>query len=389
MPTLGWVFEDVRDRWQEANDPPPDPGPPPPPRYACPFCHSSFEAPADLSGHLSAQHRATRPYLLLAGEEPSGTDVVRSKILEADVHMFNATDIALKYSAGGQFVSVTKQRASEILAQETNSRIWLKLENKFEAKAQPVVENYDLSFRVYSNSQLSKIDRLFVEKLASNDLRVSDVDAFLVEASIIGAEEYSSALANYVLAVLIRDGDPATEIRVGQQDYRQKSNASLRVLKNIDRPLAQLVSGLVRFSCNDFSAVSRTGVGPLDFANSCLLPLTRFGHIHASTPPKSDGVEERKLVGIVPIDNGSDSVMRWADRLFSLKRWSPNIAESIRAEITGSSCDPLDKIKIVALWGGSALRLDRAEHALEPLRMLASNDSFGVWAAERLKEIEE
>jgi hypothetical protein len=325
---------------------------------------------------------------LVGNEEPSSSDVVRSNLEPDDIHVFNVTNAGLKFDAGGAYESIPPKMLAAALAGEFSRRVWLRLENRFDSAALPIVETYDLSFKVYCSEQLAMVDRLFVDRLARPDIRVTDVDLFLADAASHRADDYSSALANYALAILIKDGDPASEVRVGQQDYRQKFNASLRMLQDIDRPLARLVSALIRLSVNDFSAVAPTGLSALDKANANLLPMTRYHMEGSPILVREDPERATKMVGIVPVDNGSDSVMRWADRLSSIARWNDGVADSLRAETNSSACDPLDRIKVLALWAATTHRLGKVDESVEPLRALAANDSFGVWAAGLLEERE-
>ena len=148
------------------------------------------------------------------------------------------------------------------------------------------------------------------------------VDEFMEEAAREDAVDYSSALGGHVLGVLVKDGDPASGVRPGLRDHRRKLNASLRTLKDFDRPLARLVSALIRFSSNDFSNTYRTGLVALDHANERLLPLTNFADAGTSLGAVRDSPKDAERVRVTPIDNGCDLVIRWADRLSGLARWS-------------------------------------------------------------------
>lgn len=387
MPTVGWILEDDLDRFLSATLTTPDPGPAPPPRHHCPFCHHSFEKAENLRKHLSANHRASRPYLLIDGQEPSQQDVLRLKLKPESIQLFNVTHVGVSTIGDTDFRAIAAHEISKLITDTSAGRIWLRLENHFDKNATEIVQHYDLSFRIYSQEQLASVDDLFVRLLARLDPSIALIDDYLQQSETCGAPEYSSALGDYVLAVLNKDNDPASGVRSGRQDYRRKLNSSLRTLKDFDRPLARLVSALARFSSNDFSNCYQTGVENLDLANRQLLPATRYTQAANSIRAPSSAESGIRKISIVPIDNGSDSVMRWADRLANIARWTKGLEDSLVAETSAHTCDPLDRAKIHVLWARAAHRLGKSDAAKEPLRALVGNDCFGTWAEPLFTEI--
>jgi hypothetical protein len=312
--------------------------------------------------------------------------MIRTSVRAESIHLFNVTGVDASDDGGRSFTSVGSEELSRMISAARSGRLLLRLENCFEPKAIPATQTYDLTFRVYDEAQLAAVDRCFFGKLARPDPTIAIVDEFLEEAAREGATDYSSALGDYVLGVLVKDGDPASGVRPGLRDYRRKLNAALRTLGSFERPLARLVSALIRFSSNDFSDIYRTGLDALDHANDCLRPLTGFGADDASPAAPFSDLHKGDRVGATPLDNGCDSVMRWADRLSGLSRWGNGVEDSLRAETGAPSCDPLDRAKLCALWASAAMRLGKAEVAREPLRHLTGNDCFGRWAEVLLEE---
>lgn len=388
MPTVGWILENDIDRYLSNKLSTPDPGPPLPPRHYCPFCHRSFDKSEELRGHLATKHKADRPYLLICKREPSREDVIRSELRPDDVQMFNATSIGVSYSGDANYETLPVEQLGKIFSKISSGRVWLRLENRFDANAREVVEKYDLSFRIYNQQQLACVDQKFIKSLARPDPRISDVDEFLRSAALENAGEYSSALGEYVLGVLNKDHDPASGIRVGQRDYRRRLNSSLRVLNGFDRPLARLVSAIIRFSSNDFSSCYPTGLASLDLANRKLIQATKYSEHTSNFPDQMDGIEGEKTVSVVPLDNGSDAVMRWSQRLSLMPRWTAEVEESLQAQVELPSSDPLDRAKLRVLWATASCRLGKLDAAIAPLQLLVNNDCFGEWAEARLAEIE-
>ncbi len=152
-------------------------------------------------------------------------------------------------------------------------------------------------------------------------------------------------------------------------------------------PLAQLVSGLIRFSSNDFSAIRETEFKPLDFANAWLAILAG----KQSTPTHSGAASVGEAEGrteVCPIDNGSDAVLSEAGYLASRSRWSADVEARISSVVGSANLDPLDRVKLLALWADTAIRLGQPKGALGSMRQLVGNDCFGEWAVSRLEEYE-
>lgn len=384
MPTAGWILEGARDRFLYGTTTVPDPGPPPPPSFACPFCYESFATKAELRGHSINQHVGARPILMFAKREPTSKETIRAPLTLADVCFLNTTSAQVSFD-GIFFEDHATEVIADHLCQCTNSRIWLRLENRFIPNAQPIRTHYDLEFRIYSLEQLSKVDELFVGQLGRADPTVGHVDQFLQQSSGIGATEYTDALGDYVLGVLVKDGDPHAGVRSGERDYRRKYNRALRTLQSFDRPLARFVCALVRFSSNDFNRLHETGFVLLDATNAWLARLTRE-QSDSSLATAIDFGDLANRVNICPIDNGSDAVVSKAAFLSSRSRWSEDIGSTIQALVGSATLDPLDRVKLLALWADTAIRLRQPDSALDALRRLVGNDCFGRWASSRLKE---
>lgn len=385
MPTVGWIREGDLERFFAATSSIPDPAPAKAPRHYCPFCHATFETNRQLGQHLVSDHIGGRPFVTFGGREPPSEEVVRTHLSPSEVAFFNTTTVKISFDKS-IYIDSPNEAVAEALASASEQRIWLRLENIFETNAAPIRTEYGFDFKIYRADQLAVIDKLFVERLSRPDPTVPDVDGFLRDARRVGADEYADALADYVLAVLIKDGDTRAGIRPGERDYRRKYNSALRVLKHFDRPLARLLSALIRFSSNDFNTIARTAFLSLDFANARLAPLTGKNGEVSQQASAIEGEEILARADVCPVDNGSDAVMRRADQLAALKRWSADIEDEIRSAVQLASLDPLDRVKIFALWADTTIQLQRPEAAVEPLRMLVGNDCFGAWAEGKLQE---
>lgn len=387
MPTVGFIWDTINDRYY-ATEPVPAPGPPPEAVFLCPFCSQAFKTPEELRRHRDAAHSGHRPFLTIAGVEPKSSDIMRRRVVPKDIEFFDVTKISLSRD-NLRFEEIERSALCRAFGAAGVERYWLRLENRFDGKAQPIRTDYDLTFRVYDDEQkLADIDRLFVGLLGKDDVRMDDVDDFLRQSAKVSVQEYSGALADYVIGVLVKDADPSTGIRAANSEYRSQLEGALNVLQSFYRPLPRLIAALVRFSSSAFTSddLIVSGCEPLDFANAQLAPLVcDYRHFPA---PTDAGQRRGARFSACPVDNGSDTVMRRADQLATLTRWSPQLASQLHAEANVANLDPLDREKLYALWANAAVRLGKREAALEPLRALAGSYSFGHWAERLLEEFE-
>lgn len=382
MPTLGWILEDSVERFLADTTEVPGPSGPPKPSFRCPFCAAAFGEPADLTAHLGDVHSGSRPIFIYNGVEPASQDIVRKPARAGELAFLNCTSVSVSVDGGAVRLCGIEAATAEL--RRTSGRVRIALQNRFEPSAAPITQDYDLEFRVPSEDELGLADRNFIGLLAREDPRIADIDEFLQRTGYGGAGEYANALGDYVLGVLLKDGDPASGVRGAARDYRQKLNNALRVLQTFDRPLARLISALIRFSSNSFPCPkTQTGNNELDEASALLSQLATASNYSA---PSRGRPRTGARTPVCPIDNGTTGVLRRAKQALGTVRWTSQVDEEFRAETGIDGLDPFDRVKLHALWAYGAIRLGKSASAIEPLRELVGNDSFGEWAERALEE---
>lgn len=315
-------------------------------------------------------------------------DIIRKRIDAKGVTIFNATRVYLSRD-NSKFSEIVASKLGRELARIGDGRLWIRLENRFDSKADPIHTNYDFSLRVYDDDEkLKRVDLAFVKTLGKDGVTMDDVDAFIRQTEDEAVPEYRAAMADYVIGVLVKDGDTATGIGTATRDYGPRYEGALTVLREFARPLPRLLCALIRFSRNDFSLshIGATGFGLLDSANAQLSPLAHKGGAWSSGKPGTSE-DERKLT-ICPVDNGSAAVLWRAAQLAATARWSNDFDAQLRAEADVPNLDPEDRQKFFALWAATAERLGKKESAIYPLRNLTGSYCFGQWADKVLEEIE-
>lgn len=382
MPTLGWVLEGDIERFLTGTTQIDGIRTTHVPRHACPFCHAGFEQPNDLSDHLAQAHVGQRPFIHLAGAEPGRHETIRQTYSPAAIKLFNCTDVHLSFD--GQYFFDSDKKTIEGHFAKARGRMWLSLENRFDKAAEPIRTDYDIRFRAPGLEHLANVERAFVQILGRSDPTVADVDQFIASCPPGAVTEYVDAMANYVLGILIKDGDPASGVR-GTRDCRPKLNGALRAFQAFDRPLPNLLATVIRFCENDFSRWwEPSGVARLDAVNRWLGPLTaKSGSVYAAFDAECAGTE----TPVCPIDNGSDTVIFRAEQLLGVVRWGESLSSQLRHDVESNDWDRLDQLKVAALWASRAIALGKPEHAFEPLGMLEGDHCFGRWAEAALEEL--
>ena len=388
MPTCSWIREKDIEAFYAAVETVPQPGGTPPPVWRCPFCPAYFPQPEGFQTHLEAEHSGRRPFMTIGGFEPNSTDIIRKRIDADGLKIFDTTGVYISED-NFHFIETTRATLARKLASIKEGRVWIKLKNQFDAKAEAIYAQYDFSFRVYDDEvALERVDKAFVKLLGKEQVTMDDVDAFIRQTEHLSVSEYRTAMAEYVIGVLVKDGDTATGIRVVSRNYSARYEGALGVLQEFARPLPRLICGLIRFSRNDFALghLVETRFGLLDRANAQLSPLARKGGAwSAFSADEGGGVQK---FSICPVDNGSAAILFRAAQLGAISRWSQTLEAQLMAEADVSDLDPEDRQKLFALWAAAAIRLDKQESALSPLRNLAGSYCFGQWADALLEEIE-
>lgn len=420
MPTVGWIWDRDNDNYYAAKSTVPDPGGEAPQVFTCPFCIATFNEPEQLREHLDATHTGQRPFMAVAGRELNSNEVIRSTINPESIELFNTSEISFSID-NLNYNTVSSDQLCKMLADMRHERLWLRLQHKFQPIAQfqpangarqvwrgaaasvaamqhasnnrkgstpaPIQTDYDLSFRIYEDAVLEKVDELFVDILGHEHVRMDNVTEFIRKTQPYAAAEYRDALAQYVIAVLVKDADPETGVQATTLDYRAQFNGAMRILQQFTRPLAVLVTALIRFSSNNFKVAGNvdTGSDLLDAANAQLSRLTHSSKVWIT--PAGENPKRVLHQASCPIDIGSATVMWRAAQLADLSRWSPTLQLQLEAEAAVATLDPLDREKLYALWAHAAVRVNHMNEALFPLRELVGSYNFGQWAEELLLEI--
>lgn len=363
-------------------------GPPAPPRHFCPFCNNFFTDRFLLSDHLSSSHSGSRPVLVIAGTEPGQISTFRQPLRMEQIAVENCTVARLRLNGVIQD-EVLPQNVPTLLSRETDADFCLNLINQFDEVAAPITQSYYIGVRIPAKESLDAVDRVFIRHLANSAPQMSQVAAFLKESCCQGVvRDYADALGSYARGLLVKDQAVGTGVTLHPDEADDLYGVALEVLKEFQRPLSVVVCGLIRFAFNDFSVISGpTRFHRLDRCNSILAPLSGLTvHPVEDSVACPSGSAFRKLC---PFDQAIDRVLDLSDRLQRQTRWGPTLLEDCRQAAEAQTLGSRDRVKVLALWAVTALRLGAEAAALEPLRQLRATYPFGKWASKHLDGITE
>jgi hypothetical protein len=381
VPTYGWVREDDLEAFYEATERLRDLGPPPSPMFRCPFCADSYAERTDLQNHVSDEHKVERPALLIQGREPSLRTTIRSKLMETDLVIANATSATICIN-GDEVSDSSLEAVFGHLSQHSNAEAKVTLLNDTQKNATPIATVYNLSLRVATDDELRDVERAFADVIMCEQVSREGIGRFLADVRTSGsASEYAVGLAEYALGVLLKERPDTEPLSTPYARYREAYGAALQKLIDFQRPLASLISDIIRFAMNDFSNTSeKTGFWELDLARS-LLKDPEENEIAVV----KDQDEMRKP--ICPVDHGTGQILALAERMFGQERWGPILDEECRKATASEILDAMDRQKAMAIWAASAWRLNAKNSAIEPLRQISATYPFSNWAEPYLESL--
>jgi hypothetical protein len=324
---------------------------------------------------------------LIAGAEPGVEDVIRVGISPGSLEIFDCTELAVGVD-GSALQRVRPQELNRQFSKLKKAIVRVRLLNSGNGLVQPVIQEYRFKILVPDEASLATADQLFLEKLGVDTVDLAAVGSFYESSRDGLAAEYAEALADYVRAVLLKDGDPRTGVSTRLHHYHEIQSRALNILQSFNRPLAKLLCAVIRFNLNDFGHWQvPTAFADLDHAYSILGPLAR-PELRQSASWKSPSLNLKTQVFVCPVDVGTDTVTRLAKQSAELPRLGSAAEERFRALAEQTSVDSLDRAKIRALWGVTALGLGATPSANRALRLLDGDPTFGAWAAAKLSKVD-
>jgi hypothetical protein len=302
-------------------------------------------------------------------------------VSRTDIIFANATTAEFQLN-GGTSRTVIPRELAGILSDIREGEVSLMLINASQKNATPVTRSYSISFRIASSEDLRNVETVFFEKITNLDLTRASIDEFVNDKRCSGlGADYAIALASYTLGILLKERPAAERLTTPFARYRESYGVALEALSEFTRPLARMISEIIRFALNEFTLTSRaTGFWELDLSKSLLTNSD-----WKSLPPAPDLTRSRRK--ICPVDHGTGQILDLAVRMSRQLRWSPILDDECRRVAISEKLDVMDQQKALAIWAIAAWRLGGRDSALEPLKQISATYPFSTWADAYLEAV--
>jgi len=339
--------------------------------FLCPYCPLQFETEIGRANHVNEQHPVRHPVLLVEGQPVPSAHFVRRRIGASEFAVHDCDDIYLSID-GGASRKVGLIRLGHILTGLTQAFVVLRLVN---SQAETM---HEISVRIPDESELGRVDQLFSDHLAKDDVGIREVDRFREATSGYGScKDYVSGLADYVLGVLVKDQAGGTTLPF--EKHQEKFDAALACLSDYERPLGRSISNCIRLNLNQFDGTWRsTGVVPLDAAMAYYLAKIR--------PVDARPVSGRKLPAVLrrfcPVDETTAFLLEAITAWTSSGQISNVVTRQLEHRASIGRVSHADRIKFHVLLADVRLGSGDRDGAAQHVARVMYDHDFGQWARE-------
>ena len=382
MPTVGWIQETAVDRYWERGGLG-DQYPPTPTIHYCPYCTRQFESARGLSTHISVDHPVERPIIFIGNRAAFSEQTIRTPLSKNDIDFTHVHSIRV-IKDGGELREWTPNELKKHLSGNENAHYSITLVNSDPQNERSVEANYIIKVKIADQAELDAVDEYFINMLAIDDVRMSDVRRFSDSCTKYrGADEYSNALAVYVMGVLIKDQNENTGISRPLSVYKEKMQQALETLHDFDRPIPRAICASVKFNLNDFrNPPHPCGAELIDAANEFFSGVARAVPVELANMRGSfNGSKEQPAC---PIDRDSFDLLEIFQRIRGGNADRSLIGE-LSASATSRKLSDYDLSKLRVLTAIAAIHAGDAIDGESILEELINDPVFGDWAESQLE----
>jgi hypothetical protein len=377
MPTLDWIRESAVDRYSEYLSTLDHEKR----RVHCPYCPSLFDDAAALGAHVGLKHPLGIPDLFVGGRSAPSAVIVRRVLSPEDFVLLNCT--GCRVESEGKAFQLRPRDLPGWLADKQPAHAHLVLENVRPASGTRTASELRIEFRIPSESDLDRCDREFLMHLARPSFLMDDVETYVKSVPQGGmSREYSAALADYAIGVLLKEQSPASGILGAQHEHKDKFMSALEVLAGFVRPISEAVTSAIAFNLNAWDRLQ-----PPPELPAFVRAAEFFRKLDGLGP--NDYTLDGESRPICPVD-------RMTDMLLAAIRAMPETAAGrpvpaaigalfdTRADLLVTE---FDLVKRAVIRSVVALRLRDKATARRSLIDVRHDHHFGVWAEEKLQEL--
>ena len=356
MPTVGWIQETNIERYWEHPYPPERYGPP---EIPCGFCGRVFSSSDQLERHLGLDHPVSIPVLYIGAQQAGPELSIRTPVQSDDIALLNCTACEISRD-GGPSKPISPERLVRFLAAERSSRCTLTLINERSLDRSKAVAQFVVRFSVPNRDALNAIDKDFIERFAhAEHPRIADVEGFRTACpSERPAQEYASALGDYVIGLAIKERHPEGGSLLEFEHYKEKFTGALGVLKQFHRPVSRAVTSVIDFNLNNFV------VSPAPTKlHSLGVAFAFFRAIAQGQEPASVSRGSSRHTSICPVDIVTHRILDAARRLSSTRKPHALLAAELEELSRWQPLSEYDTTKIQVMSATAQLRLGNATAA--------------------------
>ena len=222
------------------------------PEYICSSCEEVCLTEIDLLNHRNYWHASPQPQLSFRGKICGSSRLNISKTSSDEDWRFSDTE-TIKVNDEVTTQGAAKKR----LSTAENEVINLTLMKG------PSTREYSISFSIASDSDLNNVDSAFKDFINTSTLSQRTINDFIERTRrFTTAKKYVEALVHYLYGLqlrenhddLVAEGNHRISSNFGTNTYSddERFAMALEGLREFDRPLAELLKGIMFFQINHF-----------------------------------------------------------------------------------------------------------------------------------------
>ena len=343
------------------------------------------------------------PKLLFSGIVVAKKMVIRRPLVADGIEFVNCSSVQVHLD--GRFVGVEHEDLPAWLSRRDTGHVHIVAQNYRSVDQGVARTEWILEFRLARQAELRECDRAFEEHLAVPNPTMRDVYQFLgMCPRSLGAIDYSGALADYVVGLLLKEQASASGIRGDLKDFKDKLMNALEILRWHERRVARSVTAVCKFSLNAWTLIQvPPNLAELDAAVTFFLSLAESRHVKFSPPNLAEldaavtfflSLAESRHVKFSPhgIPGGIptcyvDQATKWilqAAMDLRQERAESAAQEELRLLRQNEGLTEYDLVKVDVLLAVVESRMGRQEVAKNHLQRLRFDEHFGAWARKEL-----
>lgn len=335
-------------------------GPTAAPEYRCEQCGALFPSFERLRQHRFEGHAATRPVLFVRGMEVGGATLrVTRAIQPSEVDSLHASQARINGRA------VPTGELGVALAKMKSTVAQVRLEGSVHA-------DFRLEFEIASGADIAGIEKSFAAAARRGRLDRRSIEDFIASARAYpSALAYCDGICEYLYGVLAKERSPESSLPFGE--YRDKFNRAAEVLRDVHRPVAGVIQGLVAFHFNHFASAARSS--PSSRVARASMQFMHWIRGERAPAEASRARPNRPLDGLLT-DLETERLLRW---VLMPPADSSSCIEEIEAAVN-ADIPEFDRAKLRVLLGERYKAASRRPDAERHARELRNNPTFGPWA---------